>query len=193
MLEQVLYHILMDFLQTRWRWISALGISLALVWIVYTSLLFPLPAAQGTISAPREGFQAPDFTLSALDGSSITLSDMAGKVVFINFWATWCPPCEAEMPAIQSLHESSPEVIILAVNATNQDSLEEVRRFVTERQLTFPILLDQDGQVGRLYETNALPSSFFIDKKGVIRKVVYGGPIAKSLLIAETSKLQAEP
>lgn len=183
----------MEMIRNKWRWLSAAILILAVFWTAYTSLFLPLPAAQSATTAPREGFQAPDFTLTTLDGSSLTLSDMLGKVVFINFWATWCPPCEAEMPAIQTLHETSPEVVILAINATNQDSLDSVQNFVTEKTLTFPILLDVDGSVLRLYETSALPSSFFVDKKGVIRKVVYGGPIAQSLLFAETSKLLAEP
>ena len=97
------------------------------------------------------------------------------------------------MPAIQELHEESPDIIVLAINATDQDKLEDVDQFVNEHPITFDVLLDKDGIVSRRYQVKALATSFFIDKEGVIRKVVYGGPIAKSLLLAEMSALIEEP
>jgi cytochrome c biogenesis protein CcmG/thiol:disulfide interchange protein DsbE len=183
----------MQNIKKHWRSISIAIMLITGSWIAYTSLFIDPPSSTGTLSAPREGFSAPDFSLSTLDGSTIKLSDLTGQVIFINFWATWCPPCEAEMPAIQALTEQHPEVAILAVNATNQDNINLVQNFVQERGLTFQILLDNDGTINRLYKINALPSSFFVDKQGIIRKVVYGGPISESLLIAEISQLEIEP
>lgn len=166
---------------------------LAGLWIAYTSIFIPVSSPESNASIPREGFNAPDFSLTTLDAVEIQLSSLRGKVVFINFWTSWCPACKQEMPAIQELHEESPDIIVLAINATDQDKLEDVDQFVNEHSITFDVLLDKDGIVSRLYQVKALPTSFFIDKEGVIRKVVYGGPIAKSLLLAEISALIEEP
>jgi peroxiredoxin len=96
------------------------------------------------------------------------------------------------MPAFQLLHEQSPGVAVIAINLTDQDSLENVQAFLDQHQITFDIPLDKNGDVSILYQIQALPTSFFIDKQGIIRKVVYGGPISKSLLFAETSRLVEE-
>ncbi|MBM3123173.1 MAG: TlpA family protein disulfide reductase, partial [Chloroflexi bacterium] len=118
------------------------------------------------------------------------LSDLRGQVVVLNVWATWCPPCRAEMPALQALHEQRGDdgVVVLGVNSTIQDSEQAVRDFATEYALTFPIGLDRDGQATRLYQVRALPSTYFIDRQGIIRRVVVGGPLDPSVL--ETTVLE---
>lgn len=98
------------------------------------------------------------------------------------------------MPAIQKFTSVYPpeQVAILSVNATSQDNLEDVRTFIAEYGLTFPVLLDIDGSVNRNYQIQALPSSFFIDAKGEIRKVVIGGPLTEAMLRAEIAQLVEE-
>lgn len=166
---------------------------LSAVWIGLTAAFAPATSG-GDTPFPRVGFSAPDFELSGMDGNTVKLSDFRGKVVFLNFWASWCPPCKAEMPAIQKFTSVYPpeQVAILSVNATSQDNLEDVRTFIAEYGLTFPVLLDIDGSVNRNYQIQALPSSFFIDAKGEIRKVVIGGPLTEAMLRAEIAQLVEE-
>jgi len=145
----------------------------------------------GRIPAPQKTFLAPDFTLETLDGESVTLSDLRGKVVLLNFWATWCPPCRAEMPAFQQAYAdyAGEDFIILAVNATLQDNLNEIDAFRAEHSLEFPIALDKTGEVNHLYQVRSLPTSFFVDKEGVISEVIIGGPIAEALIRARIEDL----
>jgi cytochrome c biogenesis protein CcmG, thiol:disulfide interchange protein DsbE len=131
----------------------------------------------GKIPAPQPGFLAPEFSLAERNGEMISLSSLRGKPVLLNIWASWCPPCRSEMPAMQDLFEEYVDqgFTILAVNATNQDDLEEMNRFVENNQLQFPVLLDQTGTVTDLYKVQSLPTSFFINKEGIIEDVVFGG------------------
>lgn len=151
-------------------------------------------ATAGQIPAPQQGFLAPDFTLKTPQGDAITLSDLRGQVVLINLWATWCPPCRAEMPAIQRVYEDYREqgFSVLAVNLTYQDDPFAVVPFVQQYGLTFPILLDETGAVAAQYQLRSLPTSFFIGKDGVIREVVIGGPMAEALLQTRVERLLAE-
>lgn len=148
----------------------------------------------GLPPSPRAGFPAPDFTLTALDGAQVTLAAQRGQVVLLNIWASWCGPCQAEMPAIQRLYaaEAGRGLQILAVNSTVQDSAEAARAFAADNGLTFPILLDADGAVTRAYRVQALPSTFVIDRAGVVRRVLYGGPLSEATLRAELEPLLAE-
>jgi peroxiredoxin len=141
------------------------------------------PAAN-ELSAPQAGFPAPDFTLKALSGETVTLSDLKGQTVLVNFWATWCPPCRAEMPAIQKMYEEYRErgFTVLAVNNTFQDDPLAVAPFPAEYDLAFPILLDETADVSRAYQVRSLPSSYFINRYGVITQVVIGGPMSETLL-----------
>jgi len=138
----------------------------------------------GEIPAPREGFLAPDFSLQSTTGETVTLSNLRGHAVLINLWATWCPPCRAEMPAIQKVYDEYKDqgLIVLAVNMTYQDSPSEVPPFLQEYNLTFPVLLDQSGSMAKSYELRSLPSSFFINREGTIQEVVIGGPMSETLL-----------
>lgn len=148
----------------------------------------------GGIPAPRAGFQAPDFSLADADGNSITLSDLRGQGVLVNLWASWCTPCQAEMPAMQRVYEEyqAQGFTILAVNATNQDSQTAAQQFAVEKGLTFPILYDLDGSVSRIYNVTALPTSFFIAPDGTIREVIIGGPMAEALLRVRVEQLFEE-
>lgn len=159
-------------------------------WIALTTA-FAAPTTGGEIRAPQSGFSSPDFTLSTPDDKSITLSELRGKAVLVNLWASWCGPCRAEMPAMQSIYDEYKDdgFVILAINATNQDSMTNALAFVEEHQLTFPILLDTTGEVSQIYQLRALPSSFFIRPDGVIEEVVIGGPMAEALLRVRVEQL----
>ncbi|MBC8503947.1 MAG: TlpA family protein disulfide reductase [Anaerolineales bacterium] len=147
----------------------------------------------GEIPAPQEGFLAPDFTLETLEGELMTLSELRGSPVLINLWASWCGPCRAEMPAMQRIHEKyGDEFIILAVNATHQDSPNAAAAFVSELGLTFPILLDHDGSVSTQYQLRSLPTSFFVNRDGIIEEVVIGGPMSEALLQTRIESLLEE-
>ena len=145
----------------------------------------------GLIPAPQAGFLAPDFTLETLEGESITLSDLRGQVVLVNFWATWCPPCKAEMPAFQQAYTDYADegFVIVAVNAIQQDSVSAIETFRASNGLTFPIVLDTDGDTSRAYQVRSLPTSFFVDKEGIISEVVIGGPMAEALIRARIKEL----
>ncbi len=112
------------------------------------------------------GYSPPDFTLPTLDGSSIALSDLKGKVVLINFWATWCSPCREEMPSLERLyrHFKYEKFALLAVDIMEHP--EKVKKFAREYNLSFPILLDRTGDISAKYAANALPTTYIIDKEG---------------------------
>ncbi|HET7010343.1 MAG TPA: TlpA disulfide reductase family protein [Anaerolineales bacterium] len=148
----------------------------------------------GRIPSPGAGFLAPDFHVETLEGDVLTLSDLRGRPVVVNFWATWCPPCRAEMPALEAAYrEHAPEGLeIVGLNATSQDSVSAVGTFVDELGLTFPIGLDPTGVVQRLYQIRAFPTTFFIDREGTILEVVIGGPLAEAHLRSILSELLGE-
>jgi len=167
------------------RWFPVMGATLALglAWI-WASAVPATATTGGLIPSPREGFLAPDFTLELLGGGQVTLSELRGKGVVINLWASWCPPCRAEMPAIQRVYEKTRErgLEVLAVNTTFQDSERAAADFIQELGLTFPVPLDRSGTVSRQYQLRALPSTFFVDREGIIRKVIIGGPMSEATI-----------
>ena len=147
---------------------------LALVWLLAGSAapaagtgLGPLLDAMGILPPVKET-EAPDFTLPDLAGRSRRLTEFRGQVVLINFWATWCPPCRAEMPAMERVYREMRNngFTILAVNFA--ETAEQAEPFVKEHRLTFPILLDEEGQVTRLYRAFSLPTTYLLDRHGVI-------------------------
>jgi peroxiredoxin len=120
------------------------------------------------------GRPAPDFTLADLDGNQVSLSDFRGETVFINFWATWCPPCREEMPAIEALYQQykDKDVVVLGVDILETEG--EVRQFVEEGDYSWTFVLDTTGEVTASYQVAAIPTSFFIDKEGIIRTIQIG-------------------
>ncbi len=157
-------------------------LSAGLGWIWWSRV--PADADLNPIIAPQAGFLAPDFSLPTLDGNTIRLSDLRGRPVLVNVWASWCPPCKAEMPAIQAVQERYRDegLVVLAVNAATQDSPEAARQFIETGRYTFVVPLDMQGEVARSYRIRSLPTSFFIDTDGVIQQTVVGGPMAEALL-----------
>jgi peroxiredoxin len=156
---------------------------LGLAWILVSADKTGTSTA-GQIPAPQQGFLAPDFELQTTTGETIKLSDLRGQAVLVNLWATWCPPCRAEMPTIEKVYNEykDQDFIVLAVNMTYQDTYSNIAPFIDEYGLTFPILLDETNSVGSAYQLRSLPSSFFIDRNGLISEVVIGGPMAEALL-----------
>ena len=133
--------------------------------------------------APQENL-APDFQLPDLDGQLVTLSDLRGSPVLLNFWATWCGPCRSEMPFIQDISEdeefSSNGLLILAINIGEDSST--AKRFMVDNGLTFNVLLDTDQKIASEYNIRAIPTTFFIDKDGIIRDVKVGAFSSKASL-----------
>ena len=164
------------------------------IWAMLTGVLALLlvpgcdsaPAAEAgnpvaATGRPVVGSLAPDFTLTDLDGNSVRLADFRGQAVFLNFWATWCPPCRAEMPDIEALHRKYRDrgVVVLGVDLRESEST--VRTYLERGGYTWTFLIDTTGRVASAYRVSAIPTSFFIDREGVIRAVVIGGMTASTM------------
>jgi len=122
-----------------------------------------------------QGTQSVDFTLSDPGGKKVSLSSFKGKVVLLNFWATWCPPCRGEMPSMERLYQKlkAKGLVILAVDL--QEEAKTVQKFVKEKKITFPILLDTDGRVGTTYGARSIPTSYIIGRDGSALGGIVGG------------------
>lgn len=132
---------------------------------------------QGLEVGLQKGNLAPDFELRSIDGQAIKLSNLRGKKVILNVWATWCPPCRQEMPDMEKFYieHSNEGTEIVAVNLTKEEKRrEDVPAFIKEFGLTFPVLLDEDSEVARMYEVVSIPTSYIIDSQGVIRQKILG-------------------
>ena len=155
-------------------------IVLTAVFLSLASFVFALEREREIPSSIRTAFgkagipllkkrMAPkDFTLRLLDGSSVNLSSLKGKVVFLNFWTTWCPPCREEMPSIQALSErfKNKDIVFLAVNIRENSNV--VSDFIKKNSLTFKIPLDQRGDTAIAYGARTIPMTFIIDREGKI-------------------------
>jgi cytochrome c biogenesis protein CcmG/thiol:disulfide interchange protein DsbE len=115
------------------------------------------------------GSRAYDFALESLDGEAVSLSDLKGNVVLVNFWATWCPPCQAEIPDFEEAYRErgGDGFVVLGVNVEEPPS--EVLPFVADMGITYPVVLDREGRVSRAYRALGLPTSLLVDQDGVIR------------------------
>ena len=168
------------------------GLALALVFAY--GFLTREPADSGD-TAPRVGKPLADFTLPDLQGRSVQLAALRGKVVFVNVWATWCQPCVEEMPTIQQLYErlhgKGLEILAVSLDALGAQVVES---FMRTRQLSFPTLLDTKNVVQRLYRTTGVPESFIVDKRGIlVEKVVGPRDWAHPQIVAQFERLLAMP
>ncbi|MGH7774913.1 MAG: peroxiredoxin family protein [Candidatus Binatia bacterium] len=114
----------------------------------------------------KDSSPTPDFTLANPSGKKLSLKDFRGKLVFLNFWASWCAPCREEMPAMERLHQEfkNKDFVVLAVNM--KDKRKDALAFIRELKLTYPVVFDLDGQVGLLYGAWGLPTTYLIGPKG---------------------------
>ena len=141
------------------------------------ALLLLLPAvnacSMGKVEEKVE--TAKDFTLPDLDGNSVTLFDKKGKIILLNFWATWCPPCRKEMPSMELLHKKfgGKDFEIIAV-ATDVKGAKLVKPFIEEQGVTFTVLIDSKGEITDLYGVYALPITYLIDRDGIILDKITG-------------------
>lgn len=130
--------------------------------------------------APRPGALAPAFTAGLLDGGEVTLTDLRGRPVILNFWATWCAPCRREMPRLQAVNSREQmDVAVLAVNYG--ESAAAISAYVRETGVTLPVVLDGDLALARTYLIFGMPTTFFIDAQGVVQKV-HTGELTQDLL-----------
>lgn len=120
----------------------------------------------------KEGQPAPNISLSTITGEHIRLSDYRGEKIIVNFWASWCPPCQEEMQAFEDYFNANRQnTRLLSVNMTNAEkNIGDVQAFLEKNELTFPVLLDTQGKTGEAYQILTLPTSIFIDSSGIIRK-----------------------
>jgi len=183
----------MQFLGKYRNWLILITLGLGILWI-FISRITTQNTSAGAISQPYKGFLAPDFELATSSGEIIRLSELRGKAIILNFWASWCPPCRAEMPAIEAVHQAYQDkgLVVLGINATNQDQVTQVNEYTDNMELTFQILFDTSGIAQDLYAVSALPSTFFIDREGMIREVIIGGPMAEALLQIHTESILVE-
>jgi len=135
--------------------------------------LLPLVACSKEKSVPSKPLAA-DFTLRDLDGKDHKLSDYRGKVVFLNFWATWCPPCRTEIPSMERLNEvlGSKDFVMLAINT--DENVKDLEAFVKEKAHNFTVLSDADGKIQKLYNVFKFPETFVIDQQGNIVEHIVG-------------------
>ncbi|HYF62345.1 MAG TPA: TlpA disulfide reductase family protein [Herpetosiphonaceae bacterium] len=153
----------------EWLWTGA-GVLLALAIIgLVAALTGGSPPPTGLTEVDRE---APDITLDTLDGRTVSLRDLRGKIVLVNFWATWCEPCKTETPDLVAAASEfkSRNLEIIGINLTDQDrDLDEIRRFVQRYAIPYPILLDPDQKAQDAFGIYPIPTSYFIDSEGRIR------------------------
>ncbi|MBI2844922.1 MAG: redoxin domain-containing protein [Chloroflexi bacterium] len=178
-------------LKRRWLvWLIPLFAFLIVAFFLLQPATQPafFPVSLGTPGIIRsgsiaEGAPAPDFTLDTLDGGQVTLSDLRGQAVVINFWTSWCGPCRIETPLLVETYNKYREqgLVILGLNITKLDNLDDVKAFVEEFTVLYPIPLDKTGEVSQDYQVLGLPTTFFVDRQGIIRKI-YTGLLNESLI-----------
>ena len=180
-------------LKSRFGWtLLLIGVALlGLGWIAYSQEpAASLTGGETLTEAPAVGYLAPDFTLTSTLGEEISLADYRGQPVVLNFWATWCPPCRAEMPHFQGASAKyNGQASILGIDQGEPPSI--VSDFGNALAITYPLLLDQDNSVNRTYDVAALPTTIFVDGQGVVREV-FTGIVNQAVLEDRLERLIAE-
>lgn len=175
------------------RWLS-LMVAVLLAgsgWILWSRAPDGANAATGV--AAQIGFRAPAFTLERLEGGQASLADFQGKPVVLNFWATWCGPCRAEMPALQRVADRYADdgLVVLLVNQAEDAAT--VRRYLDSIGVTAPVLLDPEGTASTTYRVRALPTTFFIAGDGKVQDMTIGGPMTEAYLETRIEALLRRP
>lgn len=173
-----------------WLIITIVVAALGIFWLNATRAAAADVNPTGRPPAPEIGHPAPDFTLPASDGSLISLAEFKGQPVILNFWATWCGPCRAEIPALQAVWESpDSQGVIFGIDV--QEPAERVVAFMADYGMTYPVALDQSAEVARLYRVRAFPTTYFINSRGVIIDI-YTGPLNEPLLLKWLAELNLD-
>ena len=138
------------------------------------------------------GGRAPAFELADLRGQTVSLDQFRGKIVILDFWATWCGPCRMSMPMLEKLQKENPDdVKLLAINL--EEPLDLVRDYVSRQNINTTVLLDSEGKVGRIYGSDSIPMQVLIDKKGIIRDIKVGfSPRMGEQFRTQLEKLRAD-
>ena len=153
-----------------------LAVLLGLAVLLWTTRQQMLSAISASRAGAQQGAVAPDFTLPKLSGGSLTLSQLRGRPVYLNFFTSWCPACRAEAPDLERLsRQMGQRAVVIGVDMTiSERSVADVRQFRQEFGLTYPIMLDRTGAVSTMYLVKSIPLQVFIDRKGVIRLIQSG-------------------
>jgi peroxiredoxin len=163
--------------------------------IVLLVALVGLPAFDGWSMGsrvPAVGMQAEDFRLTDLEDKQQSLSQYRGKIVLVNFWATWCKPCTTEMPAMQKIYDKLRDkgFVVLAVNELEDDA--KVREHIKQYGHTFPVLMDHDNKVANQFGVFGLPVSVFVDEKGIIQEYIKGGLLTEQKIDETVARIQKQ-
>jgi peroxiredoxin len=159
-----------------------IGVGLIVLGLVTTGVIFKGNLLSDySVTPVAVNFPAPDFALNNLDGERVSISDFPQNIVLINNWATWCPPCRAEMPTLLKYFKDHHEDGFMLIGINAGDPKAEVVKFVDEYNLTFPILLDPNNQSLIVFDNDSLPSSYVIDRHGNV-VLAWTGPINLPML-----------
>jgi peroxiredoxin len=169
--------------------------SAVLVGFVLLAALTALPAFDGWSMGsrvPTVGMQAEDFSLIDLDGKSQSLSQYRGKIVLVNFWATWCKSCTTEMPAMQASFDKlrGKGFVVLAINELEDDV--KVREYIKQYGYTYPVLMDRDNKVANQFGVFGLPVSVFIDQEGRVQEYIKGGLLTEQKIDETVVRIQKQ-
>lgn len=137
-------------------------------------LLCALPCCAGEPPKPEVGKPAPDFTVTTLGGARVRLQELRGKVVFVNLWATWCPPCREEMPSMVRLYQLMRAKGVEIVAVSEDRDRAALEKFVRQHGVTFPVAQDEDKRIYGLYRATGVPETHLIDRQGIIRHIQIG-------------------
>ncbi|MDI3328315.1 MAG: TlpA disulfide reductase family protein [Alicyclobacillaceae bacterium] len=168
---------------------SAAGFSIFVIVVVLIAVIAGISLKQSDPSSgsepgayPAKGYLAPDFTLQTFDGKTVTLSQSKGKPVFLNFWASWCGPCKSETPDLVAMHQKyGDRIVFYGINLTSGDDRQQAAAFIKDFRIDYPVLADEKGEVAKLYQVQAIPTSVFIGPDGKIVDLVQGAPSREAL------------
>jgi cytochrome c biogenesis protein CcmG/thiol:disulfide interchange protein DsbE len=167
---------------------ALLAVGLALGAFLGAIVLFSTTSSN---KGPRIGQALENFKLAQLQGASLQLADLKGKPVIVNFWATWCIPCQDEMPLLENYSRKlSNSLIVIGVNSQEQPDV--VQDFVTKYRITFPIALDSNGNLTRSYLINGFPTTFFVDKNGILRNM-HIGVLREDIITGYLQSIEVNP
>jgi cytochrome c biogenesis protein CcmG/thiol:disulfide interchange protein DsbE len=163
-----------------------------MILVLATALAACTGPGQAVPRGITEGSRARDFTLESLHGGRVSLSDHEGSVVLINLWATWCPPCRAEIPAFEAAYRAYKDegFVVLGINV--QESADTVAAFVAEMDVTYPVLLDEGGKLMNDYRGLGLPMSLLVDREGVLA-LRHMGFLSDDILEENLARLLSNP